>query len=56
MNWKIFLDYLKFGSGIIITISSYMLKFQYYEIMILIGGLIILSSGVTFTFGSKNKE
>ena len=55
MDKKILLDYLKFFTGLIIIILSYLLEFEYNEIMILIGGLIILSSGVTFTFGSNNK-
>ena len=53
MNWKLFLDYIKFGAGICLIIFSYFADFKYSEMLILIAGLIILSAGVTVKFGKN---
>lgn len=56
MDWKILLAYLKFSIGIIIIIFAYYTQIKYYEIIIAIATLIILSSGVDVKFSHQKKQ
>ena len=53
MNWKMFLDYLKFFAGILFGLFAYLTQIKYWELDIAIAGFIILSSGVSFNFAYK---
>jgi len=50
MDWKLLFLYLKFFAGIGIIIYAHLTTRKYAEVLTLIGGLIIFSSGITFKF------
>lgn len=55
MNDRLLFDYIKCFVGIGIVILAYIVQPKFWEVLGLIGSLIILSSGVTFQFGRNER-
>ncbi len=53
MNWKLLFTYLKFITGIGVMVYGHLTKRNFGDLIIIIGSLIILSTGVTFKFEPK---
>ena len=50
MDWILLFGYLKFIAGVLIMVYGYLTAKKIGDILIIIGSLTILSTGVTFRF------
>jgi hypothetical protein len=55
-DWLLILAYMKFFAGLIIGVLAYMSDLQYRELLILIAGLVVLSSGITIQFKQNSAK